>query len=144
MCVCVCVCVCVCCSLSRASTVCVCVCVCVYVLLIVESFNQVCVCVRARARVLLIVDFAQIPWHNDTVPLKAKKDDYFEALLELTSSAERLDAAKKLVFIALVISLLRMLQVRCRVNLSMKSRRKSSNFTQLLCRRHRSIRASPC
>jgi len=67
--------------------------------------------INSNARVKYIVDSWQsIEWHDEAVPLVEKKTRFFDAILDLNASVETVNSAKVLVFCALVVSLMRVLQ----------------------------------
>ena len=58
----------------------------------------------------IVESWAAIEWKNDTIPLRDKKEAFFEGVLALKASIDTLSSAKLMVFLALLISLMRMLQ----------------------------------
>jgi len=58
----------------------------------------------------VVESWRTIQWHNDSIPLKVKKEAYFEGVVALQASISTMSGAKGMVFLALMISLMRMLQ----------------------------------
>jgi hypothetical protein len=69
-----------------------------------EKFNS-------NQTVLSVVEsWRTIQWHNESIPLKVKKEAYFEGVVALQDSISVISIANGMVFLSLMISLMRMLQ----------------------------------